>query len=68
MANVKTIGRLNRLFLHEKIVTEARDKTPEAAELKEFRREMAEWLQRIGKSGDLDLIVAAERRFVTQGI
>ncbi|TAN56393.1 MAG: hypothetical protein EPN20_18820 [Magnetospirillum sp.] len=59
-----SITTLNQLFLEEKVLVEARDKTPAAVELKQSRGELTAQLREIGKSGDLDLIMAAERRFL----
>lgn len=64
MTSGPIIDRFNRLFLRERGFVDARDRTPEGFELKESRQELAEQVQKIGKSGDLDLILAVERRFL----
>jgi hypothetical protein len=64
MTGTTSITVLNRLFLREKGFVDGRDKTVEAMELKQARHDLAAQLQEIGKSGSLDLIIAAERRFL----
>lgn len=64
MADIESIKALNRVFLREKGLVDARDKTPEGLALKQSRQRLAGLIGDIGKSGDLDLIIAAERRFL----
>lgn len=64
MTDDKAIGRLGRLFLQEKTLVAERDLTPTAQRLIQSRKAIATHLQTIGKRGDLDLILAAERHFL----
>ena len=64
MTGTTSITALNRLFLREKGFIDGRDKTAEAMELKQTRQDLAAQISEIGKSGNLELIIAAERRFL----
>jgi hypothetical protein len=59
-----SIDKLNRLFLREKGFVVGRDKTPAAAKLKHSRAEIADFVRQVGKSGDLEMILEVEKRFV----
>lgn len=58
------LDNLGRLFLREHGFVVGRDKTSPALNLKKNRLEIAAAVGEIGKSGDIDLILAAERRFL----
>ncbi len=64
MGDTKDIRALNRLFLSEKVLVVGRDRTPAATKLRRNRSEIADHVREIGKSGDLGLILAVEKRFL----
>ncbi len=59
-----TLDALGRLFLRERGYVTGRDKTPAAVKLKQSRAAIADQVREIGGSGDLNLILAVERRFL----
>ena len=58
------LDHLGRLFLREHGFVIGRDKTSPALNLKKSRLEIANAVSEIGKSGNLDLILAVEQRFL----
>lgn len=58
------VERLNRLLLREKGRVVERDKTPAGEKLRQSRSRIADHIRDVGKSGDLDMILAVERRFL----
>ena len=64
MTDEGEIKSLNRLFLSEKGLITELDKTPIALRLKKNRLDLADTVGNVGKSGDLNRILAVERRFL----
>ncbi|WP_142850699.1 hypothetical protein [Telmatospirillum sp. J64-1] len=58
------IDTLDRLFLREKLLVVERDRTPPAEKLRQNRTRIADHVRQLGKSGDLNQILAAERHFL----
>lgn len=62
--SVDPTKKFDRLFFREKILVDERDKTPAAIKLKQSRLDIAAAVGDVGKSGDLNLIIAVERQFL----
>lgn len=64
MAKTGLIEKFDRAFLGERVLTTAISKTLPAKERQEMRREILDLVKEVGRSGDLNAILAAERRFL----
>ncbi|MCF8482183.1 MAG: hypothetical protein K9H25_17300 [Rhodospirillum sp.] len=64
MAKTGLIERFDRSFLQEKLLTSEVNKTKEAERRKIIRQDLHLLTKDAGRSGDLDLILAVERRFL----
>jgi hypothetical protein len=62
--NLDQISNLHRLLALEEISAEAVAKTSETEALKSNRSQLLKQIQEVGKSGDLEFIVAAEKAIV----
>ncbi|WP_097277845.1 hypothetical protein [Caenispirillum bisanense] len=58
------IEKFDRAFLREKVLTSEVNKTPEAKERGKVRLGMNQLVREVGKSSDIDLILAVERCFL----
>jgi hypothetical protein len=68
MAKTGLIEKFDRAFLREKVLTSEVNKTPEAKERGKVRLGMNQLVREVGKSGDIALLLAVERRFLENAL
>lgn len=64
----KTIGTFNRLLSVERYAVSSVKATPEGRNLETSQRNLLKSLRELGKSGNLPMIVAVERRSLRQSV